>query len=521
MKRLLMLVVLLLCGHGLRMAAQELPETEVRKMNLLLVETIEKFESLSAINGAASAEEYMSMFQNRKAMVYNDLMGVSSETLIPLKDYVASLRKMKDVQVAFYNVQKSKPFVAAGSLCVLVSFDKVISYRDSRGVLYSSEDFYGAPHKVEVVFSYDDFDEICLVESVSGNLPESAHKYASGHLVYRPGIGMEDVRFRKAEVDRRKGFYAAGESAYLNYNRTGQAFLPAEADREDWYYMQDVPGGWDPDIFIEASSTDDGFLNLDRKYKRFRAKVYDSVAPAGVFDVDGDLDKVYSFSDELGVEFRFMPNIGRRLNLGVYGALGLSYNYLDVSLTGLTYDYKIAESVMTYDFDVLGQRYHTVDAVLAGGFAAEYALSRRWMLDITAGGKAYYNVFAAVGHLYCDYTLAQDAGSPSRFVGHFRSDSIVKEMEFQADVWPCPLSVTAGLGLNYNLTKSTLFSFGVKYEHGLNCYYQSSLNSYRDYKNPIRYSSSKGKNVAYWGFTDCFNLRKRALWIDFGLMFKF
>ena len=188
------------------MAAQELPETEVRKMNLLLVETIEKFESLSAINGAASAEEYMSMFQDRKAMVYNDLLGVSSETLIPLKDYVASLRKMKDVQVAFYNVQKSKPFVAAGSLCVLVSFDKVISYRDSRGVLYSSEDLYGAPHKVEVVFSYDDFDEICLVESVSGNLPESAHKYASGHLVYRPGIGMEDVRFRKEEVDRRKGF---------------------------------------------------------------------------------------------------------------------------------------------------------------------------------------------------------------------------------------------------------------------------------------------------------------------------
>ena len=521
MKRLFISLVLLLGIFAIRTAAQELPETEARKMNLLLVQAIDKFEELSAINGVVSAEEYMSMFQDRKILVYNDLMGGTSEASIPLQEYVATLRKMKDVQVSFLNVQKSKPFVAAGSLCVLVSFDKVISYRDSRDVLYSSEDLYGAPHKMEVVFSYDDFEGACHIESVSGTMPESARLYASGHLVYRPEDGMEDVRYRKSEVERYQGFYNPDDCGYLNYNRAGQAFLPAEAADEDWYYMQDVPGGWDPDVFIEASSTKDGFLNLDKKYKRFRAKVYDSVAPAGVFDVEGDFDNVYSVSDELGVEFRFMPNIGHRLNLGIYGALGLSYNYLNVSLNDLAYDIKLSETVMTYDFNVLGQRYHTVDAVLAGGFAIEYALSRRWMLDVTAGGKAYYNVLAAVGNLNCDFTLAQDAGNPTRIVGHFKSDSIVKAKEFKTDVWPCPLSVTAGLGLNYSITRSALFSFGLKYEYGLNYYYHSSQNSYRDYKNPIRYSSLQEKNVAYWDFTDCFNLKKKALWIDFGFMFKF
>lgn len=521
MKRLFISLVLLLGIFAIRTAAQEFPETEIRKMNLLLVENIEKLEGLSSVSGALQAEEYMSMFRDRNVHVYNDLMGVSADKYIPLTEYVQALRKMSDVQVSFSNVTKSKPFVSAGSLCTLVSFDKTISYRDSRNVLYSSDDMYGAPYRVEVLFAYDDFDGTCYIESVSCVMPESARQYSSGHLVYRPEDGMEDVRFRLPEVEQRKGFYDVDETGYLKYNKVGQAFLPEGAADEDWYYMQDAPEGWDPDVFINASATKDGFLNLDRKYKRFRVKAYNSVAPVGVYKVDGDFDNSYSMSDELGVEFRYMPNLGRRLNLGVYGALGVSYSYLGLSLRELNYDYKVSETVLSYDFDLLGQRYHTVDAVLSGGLAIEYALSRRWTLDVTAGAKAYYNVYAQAGNLNCDYTLAQEGGSSSSYLGHFRADGILSAVEFTPDVWPCPLSVTAGLGLNYSLTKSTLFTFGLKYEHGLNCYYQSELKSYRDYKNPIRYSTVRNKNVAYWDFADCFNLRKEALWIDLGIMFKF
>lgn len=521
MKRIFISAILLLGICGIRATAQEFPETEIRRMNLQVLENIEKLEDLSAIDGALRAEEFMAMFRDRKARVYNDLIGVSAESSLPLDEYVSHLRKMKDVSVSFFNVEKTKPFVSAGSLCVLVSFDKIISYRDSKNIHYSSADFFGCPHRVEVLFAYDDFDGTCHIESISGSLPDTAVLHPVDYLVFRPDGSMEDVRFRKADVERKSGFYDADECGYLKYNSLAQSFLPAEAAEEDWFYMQDVPQGWDPDVFIETSVSKDRFLDLEKKYKRFRAKVYNSTAPAGVFAVDGDFDRAYSLADELGVEFRFMPNIGNRLNVGVYGSLGMSYNYLDLALRGLSYEYEFSKSTLAYDFGVLGQRYHTVDAVLGGGFAMEYALSRRWTMDLTVGGKAYYNVYAKAGNLYCSYSFTKDGGDPTRTTGHFKEESVVKRKEFEPDVWPCPLSFVAGVGFGYSVSKSALLTCGLKYEHGLNCYYQSEMNSYREYNRPIRYSSIKGSDVAQWSFTDCFSLKKKAIWIDLGVIFKF
>ena len=521
MKRILISTILLLGMFGIRATAQEFPETEIRRMNLQVLEKIEKLEELSAIDGAVRAEEFMALFRDRKARVYNDLIGVSAESSLPLDEYVSHLRKMNDVQVSIFNVEKTKPFVSAGSLCVLVSFDKVITYRDPKNVIYSSVDFYGYPHRVEALFAYDDFDGTCHIESITGSLPDDAVLHPVDYLVFRPDSNMEDVRFRKAQVERKSGFYDADECGYLKYNSLAQAFLPAEAAQEDWFYMQNTPKDWDPDVFVETSVSNDRFLELDKKYKRFRAKVYNSAAPAGVFAVDGDFDKAYSVADELGVEFRFMPNIGNRLNVGVYGSLGMSYNYLDLALKGLSYEYEYSKSLLSYDFDVLGQRFHTVDAVLGGGLAVEYALSRRWTMDLTLGAKAYYNVYAKVGHLYCDYTFKEKESAPVRTVGFFREEGVVNRTDFKPDVWPCPLSAVAGVGMGYSLSKSALFTFGLKYEQGLNCYYQSEMNPYREYKRPVRYSSAKGMDVVHWSFTDCFNLTKKAIWIDLGFIFKF
>ena len=94
-------------------------------------------------------------------------------------------------------------------------------------------------------------------------------------------------------------------------------------------------------------------------------------------------------------------------------------------------------------------------------------------------------------------------------------------MDLQPDVWPCPLSAVAGIGLNINMTKTSLFTFGFKYEYGLNYYYQSPLVSYKDYENPIRTSSRTGKEVAQYMFNDSFYLKRRAVWIDLGFVFKF
>ena len=135
MKRFFMFIVLPLILSGGMLSAQTVSNVEKRKMNLILLETIKKLEAVSDMSSLSEANEFVSMFRDHDEVVYNDLIGVSDEEYLPLMEYVSTLRKMRDVEVSFRNVSKSDMFVYKGSLCVKVTLDKIISYRDDRNVL--------------------------------------------------------------------------------------------------------------------------------------------------------------------------------------------------------------------------------------------------------------------------------------------------------------------------------------------------------------------------------------------------
>ena len=520
MKRFFMFIVLPLILSGGMLSAQTVSNVEKRKMNLILLETIKKLEAVSDMSSLSEANEFVSMFRDHDEVVYNDLIGVSDEEYLPLMEYVSTLRKMRDVEVSFRNVSKSDMFVYKGSLCVKVTLDKIISYRDERNVLYSSEDFFGAPHKVAVIFSYDDFDGTCLIEAVEGTV-ENSHLSRKDHVVYTAGRGLEGLRFRLPGVQEKDGYYEYEECGYLPFNREGQAILPGSAVNEDWYYMQNIPGEWDPDVFINPRMDRNGIMKLDLSRKWFRAKVYNSIAPAGAFIIEGDLDGKYSFANETGVEGRFMMNAGRRLNLGIYGAVGISYNFVGMNVKDFSYSYQVAGQTRKYEFDFLGQSSHFVDAVLSGGIAMEHSLSQRLSLDFAVGGKAYYNIMAAYGNMRCDYKVTQGTDEPIHKKGHFKKETIKNQMEIQPDVWPCPLSAEVSLGINYSLSKSIQLSCGLEYEYGLNWYYQSENLSYKDYETPVTYSMKNSADVVKWSMGNSYSLKKCGLWLDFGVVFKF
>lgn len=520
MKRFFMFLALSFLLWNVTLSAQNISNTEKRKMNLVLLNTIERLETVSQMSSTSYANEFISMFRDHDEMIYNDLIGVQDGDKIPLMEYASALRRMKDVEVVFRNVVKSDVFVHKGSLCVRVTYDKIMNYRDGRGVLYSSEDFFGAPHKVTVVFSYDDFDGTCLIETMEGSV-ENAALSQKDLVVLSSRKGLDGLKFRLPDVQKRDGYYEDQECGYVPYNREGQAILPESAAGEDWYYMQEISGGWDTDVFITPRLSGNGSMNLDLSRKMFRVKAYNSIAPAGAFMIEGDFDGKYSFANETGVELRYMFNAGHRLNLGIYASAGIAYNYLGTSVKDFAYSYQLSGQERKYEFDYLGQSSHFVDAVLSGGFALEYSLSKRFTLDFAAGGKAYYNLWAGYGNMRCDYVVTQGSAAPIHKKGHFKKDAIVNQMEIEPDVWPCPLSVSASLGVTYNLTKSLLLSCGLEYEHGLNMYYQSENLAYKNYRNPVTYSRKISADVVNWSMADSFSLKKRALWLDLGVVFKF
>jgi hypothetical protein len=285
--------------------------------------------------------------------------------------------------------------------------------------------------------------------------------------------------------------------------------------------MQNIHGEWDPDMFITTHLTRDGFLKLGAYKSWFRAKAYSATAPAGAFAVVGEFDEKFSIANETGVELRFMYGLGKALNLGVYGALGVSYSHLNLKFEDFGYVYLLGTTARKYEFDVLGQKFNAIDVVLSGGLDLEYCIASRWTLEAQVGGKAYYNLWAGAGDLYCDYVVTHGSEEPIHKVGHFKAESISGSKAFTPDVWPCPLSVTGSLGVNYNLTKSTLLSCGLEYEHGLNCYYQSELVPYKEGVAPVSYSLVQKADVAKKSMTNSFHLYRRALWLDLGVTFKF
>lgn len=431
------------------------------------------------------------------------------------------------MKVEFSDVVKSQPYVSAGSLCVDVTFGKSMSYRDARSVYYSSDELFGSPYHMTVVFSYDDFDGTCLIESVNGCVGNQDGP-GNGHLVCLSDDVRGDIMFRNPGVPVRDGYYKIEECSPLAFDSYGQAFLPEDVVEEDWYYMQDVSKGWDPDVHVKARASRDGFLSFETSKNPFRAKVYNSTAAFGAFAVEGTADRKRSFSDEVGVEFRYMFDLGHRLNAGVYGALGVAYNYLDVAFEDLSYTYhetlKVAHA---YDFEVIGQRYYMMDGVLSGGFAFEYAFARRWNADLHLGAKAYYNIWSKIGDMYCDYRALYSGEKEAVHVkGHFREETIINHVGFEPDVWPCPLSVEVGAGVSCSLNKYVMLSLGLEYEHGLNYYYQAplkgdSFTDFRRYTKPVGYSSEKGYDEARYSMTDTFHLKRKAVWINLGVVFKF
>jgi hypothetical protein len=523
MKRFYLLFAFVFLLVGVDTFAQGMLNAEKRKMNMKILQTLERLEVLSAPSSDDQADALMEMFRDPSTLVFNDLMQQPYRDQVSVSEYVAALRKLNDVKVSFTDIVKSEPYVSAGSVCVKVQMKKSISYYDDRAVQYSSEQLYGAPIDITIVFSYDDFDGTCLIESLEGSAP-SGQTLGADHLVIKRNHAVRDIRYKNENASKKGRYYNLDDCPVLAFGNNSTAFLPVSAASEDWYYMQGMPSEWDPDVFISQSVSDKGFLTLDTKEHLFRVQAHNSTTLMGAFQVEGDLDKKASISDEVGVELRFMPGIGNRLNLGIYGGLAVSYSYLDVAVEDLAYQYRIYSQdgyVRKYLFDHVGQRFSFVDGVLFGGAALECAVSRRWNLEAKLGGKAYYNLYTKAGDLYCDYQVLEADGSVSHKVGHFKAATVKNQKDLSLDVWPCPLSAVAALGANVHLNKRLQLSFGLEYEYGLNYYSSSSLQSYRGYKYPVTYSSKEKMDVAQWMFTDSFNLKRRALWLNLGVIYKF
>ena len=524
MKRFLIVlaaVFMAFCAGDL--SAQNIQNAEKRHINMKLLEMIDRLETLSCMEDQGEAREFLKMFRDRNALVYNDLIGYSDGECIPVTEYVGLLRNLKSINVKFSNVEKSEPYFSDGYVRVDVSFDKFMSFVDSRSVTYSTDIAYGGDIRISVRFTYDDFDDVLYISSIDGYLdPEIV--VGRDHVVARNASDpfMENLLYRKSGAEPQGRYYAVEDCRKLVVSKSADAVFPGSILNEDLYYMQDTPENWDPDVFVTVKKSSDGYARFVAKEKHFRARVYNRTTTVGAYQVSGDIDKKITLADEAGFDVRYLMGFGTRFNAGVYGGLGVAYSHVDLAVKnfGYSYENKVGTTYnRTYLFNILGQKYAFVDAVLNGGLAFEYALSRRWTLGVDLGGKIYHNLSATAKDIYCDYEVSQSTGAYLRQKGFFAIENVTHEKGVSAEIFPVSAAVAVNAG--YDLSKSVKFTFGLGFERGLNFYYESQNVSYKSYKTPVRLSAASKTDVANYGLSDCFLLKKQGLSLDFGLVFKF
>ena len=527
MKRFLVVLATMLvvvCAGDI--SAQSLQNAEKRHINMKLLEMIDRLETLSCMDGQEDSRAFLRMFSDRNAPVYNDVIGYSDGEYVTVTEYARLLGSMKSVKVRFSNVEKSEPYFSDGYVRVDVSFDKFLSFVDSRSVAYSTETAYGSDLRIKVRFTYDDFEDILYISSIDGYVdPEIA--VGRDHVVLRNADSdfMKKILYRKSGAEPDGRYYAAEDCRPLVVSESSEAVFPGSIIDEDLYYMQDTPSGWDPDMFISVKKYSDGYARFQTKKKHFRARVYDRVSLAGAYQVSGDLDKRVTIADEAGFDLRYLMDFGTRINVGIYGGLAVSYSHVDLAVKnfGYTYECKVGTPYdRTYRFDILGQKYAFVDAVLNGGIAFEYALSRRWTLGADLGGKIYHNLSAVAKDVYCDYEVNLSNGAYVRQKGFFAVENINYEKD-GISVEMFPVSAALAVNAGYDLSKSVKLTFGLGYERGLNFYYETKtpMVSYRSYKTPVRLSAASKTDAAIYGLSNCFLLKKQSLSLDLGLVFKF
>lgn len=516
MKNIKRIVVLLFLLSPFMAKAQMLSNQERRHINMRLLALIEQYEINASLYDEANRYAFLQLFENEDVPVYSDMLDYAAGKPVSASEYVKALSERYNISTHIMNVNRDDYVLEDNRWTTVVKFDKSLTYNDVNGILFSSSEYYKADYSISMKCVYNKERDCCYITAINGQIDSEQEPLQERFVV----VNHSNDKIEKLYVNGRP----------LEFNSFDQAFAPVGAISP-----------WNDDIRLAAdtiAATDRyEFVNLKFRSSHWRTKLHYSQALGSVFKVTSqmDLSSTASSGFEAGVDFGYNIPLSRTSSMGLYFGAAYSSSNISFGLKDVAYSYQTMDSAgqhytRHYEFSEITEGLSYTDISIPVYLNFDHKLFKHLYLNWHLGVKVYLNGDATVtpyhlsGRTYGDYNgnivSSQKADALGDVSGDY--DAFLFPNSYSRNTYD--LSLQGGIGLSYNLFRKAIFLFAeYRYEFGLTDVHKSEekylFGSGTHY--PMVYSSHLNANVATRSFMDCVSYKRQAMWIDFGLMFKF
>jgi hypothetical protein len=320
MKKILLILVIAIFANVVY-SQQAAPE-QIYQMNEDALKMVLEYKAQASMN---KPRRFVRLFENEDIQIYNDLLGLSTEKTLSVKDYATLMEKEALYPtIKIQNLKKESIYRKNGKWMMDLSFEKELTYTDKCGVLFSTEEYYGQYHIITMTLAWNNDLKTCLIAKLEGKNNSRVGELNN----YKVIVSSSNEKDKKRENN------VLVNGKHLKFNSFGQYIISANAEL---VYEKDQ------DMKFELVQNESGCEIYSIKYDPMSMRIkphynLGAIMPYGKYFESGLLMSRAVYN-EVGIDFGYVIPSMNRFQLGVYFGLGYAASGMRFSIDSLDFHY--------------------------------------------------------------------------------------------------------------------------------------------------------------------------------------
>ena len=520
------LFILTFVGNVNGVFAQVSDMTLQRLMKNYALNRLDEYRAYHSMGDEETYFEFLDLFVNDSALVYNDQLGLGGKEQITVKEYADRQReRLQSPTIHFSNVKINRTWEDSGKWRVELSFNKSASYINGCGIQFSSMDFYGKSYEETAVLVFEEDMKTCKIESISGTIDSNRH-LADDYLIFVSTSERDkDIKYSP------KG----GEKQMLEFNSFGQMMFEQGVKMNELSYS-------DPDVTLKPVINEDcHILQMQYKPRRWRLHAHFDLPIGDYYKFDTPSDKIScsSSGSEFGIDFGYTFPSKKLVKFSINMGLGIAMSKFDLEASAWNYSYDAGP-----DADIDGdsyKRHYEMGATKQSSSInhldipiyadADFCFNKRISAYIQLGMKNYMKIsdnikeYSSSDYVYgiypqYDNLRLDEHWGYNGFGRHNVTLDNVKDPSLQAKGFTVDFFGGFGLRLKPFNNVPLAFELGMQYQMSLMDIIDTESNSFSEGEILSTYTNAGGEDTKL--LSNGLNGMKRShLKLNIGLVYKF
>lgn len=511
--------------------AQSPTPEQTYKMNADALKMVLDYKAQANMN---KPRRFVRLFANEDMQIYNDLLGLSTQKTLSVKNYRPLMEKEALYPtIKVQNFRKNNIYKENGLWMMDITFEKELSYTDKCGVLFSTEEYYGEYHTINMSLVWDENLQTCTIAKLSGKNNSTVKALTDYKVIVASDDAKDQKRERNVRVDGR----------HLKFNSFSQCIIPANAKIE---YVND------DDMKFELVQNETGCEVYSIAYNpmsmRLKPHYNIGVVPFGKSANGLSLSK--SIHHEFGLDLGYMIPTNGLFQMGFYAGVGFASSSVVLGMDTIHYHYQAGSEAdidgdsytRHYTIEGASQKLSMKDLTIPIYLDFNFHLHKIVSLYLDLGIKNYINlsanlsdltgtysswgVYPQYSNLVLDHTtgLTQFAASGTALPAQTTSSTM--------DINGYSMDLLSALGVRVKLKDKQFFplyfDFSIGYQHSLLAPYKNA--------NALTVSDIQGNVSAQEAFSTytvesgesllplsafVSDLKRKMVTLNFGITYKF